>query len=236
MLSRKFFISCLFSFAVLFIANDAKAFSINGQNFNKLLTVYTANSLGYWPGPQKYFSFIGDDDYIVPDNVHATTFRDSSLAGVIFSQVFTMGSTTAPGTVTGSNLTTSLNSGNVILYGPGKQVLLSATYANTGNLNTVMKPGYAGQLNVTGIYNVTGGSLFSSGLVTGSLYIDIAFDYVWQNKYKDLKTAIGTYTFYQGVGIPPPPPPPNPIPEPASIALLGGSLLGLARKRRKGKV
>jgi hypothetical protein len=211
----------------LFAASSAEAITIGGEDFEKILSVKSHQDFGYWTGADKFYTFQGNDNYIKPINISSVGYRDSSLDGIQFRQVFSMGA------VDGDQ--GPLTMGVVELYGPKNELLLKADYASDGDLSAIYKSGYAGQLNVDGVFTVVDGSLFDSGLVTGLLYIEIAFDYVWQNKYKDLKTSQGTFTFYEHTGGdgPPPPPPPTDIPEPMSMGLLFSGLVGAARLRQK---
>ncbi len=238
---KKYLLSGLLSLSVLLISNNASALSYSGKDFEKILSVYSRQEFGYWAYSQKFYSYVNNDNHIKADPINKVTFKDSSLNGISFSSVLAMGTTTESGTVNSSKLSTDLDTGNVTVYGSRGEVLLTAEYSEAGLLNATYKNGLAGELGVSGIFNVTGGSLFASGLITNPLYIDIAFTKVYQNEYKDLKTRWGTYTFYQQIGSTPPPTTPpgsggNPIPEPASIALLGGSLIGLVRNRRKKQI
>lgn len=211
---------------VLVATNKAEAITVGGQNYTKILAFDTTFDLGYWQGMGKFFTFRSNDNYgVQPINVSGITFRDPSLRNINFSKVSAMGTTvdTRQG---------PLRAGVVQLFGPGNEVLLSTDYSSNGLLSAIYRSGAAGQLNVNGVFNVTGGSLFANGLVTEPLYIEIAFDSVWSNKPADLKAHAGHFTFYRRDGGTPPPPP-STVPEPASMILLGSSLLGAAKMRRR---
>jgi hypothetical protein len=226
--------------AFVFAASSASALTINGKQYDQILSVSSNHDFGYWPGPQKFFTFKNNDNHIVPIKVNKVNYKAAKLANVDVKEVFAMGTTAAKGNVVNSSLTTQLNSGTVSLYGKNDVLLLTATYAGSGTLDAIYKSGTKGQLDVSGLFNVTGGSLFTSGLVTGSLFIDIAFDNVWQNEYKDLKVRWGTFTFYQqattggtttggttggNTG--------TQIPEPASMSLLLSGVIATRLMRRK---
>lgn len=208
---------------------EATTITIGGEEFTKVLEFKTNQDFGFWPGPKKWYGFNGNDNYIKPIDISRTTFADPALQGIRFEDVLAMGTTatTTPGAV---------DSGSVNLYGRGNELLLSTQYVSGGELSAIYRHGYAGQLEVDGIFEVTGGSLFNSGMLTGPLFIHIAFDYVWQNKVKDLKVKFGTFTFYQGSGVPVTPEDPGTeVPEPMSMGLLLSGLVGAASLRRKSQ-
>ena len=131
---------------------------------------------------------------------------------------------------------TDLKSASFELLGKNDEVLLSATYISSGILETVRERRYKGQLDINGVFAVDGGTLFDQGLVSNQIFLQVAFDYVWQNEYKDLKTRKGTYTIFDSIGggTPPnPPEPPTEVPEPMSLSLLAVGLLGMAAKKAK---
>ncbi len=211
--------------AFLFVPK-AEAITIGGEEYTKVLAFNSHDDLGYWQKGLKWFTFRGDNDIVRTNRIGTVTYRDDDLKNVQFNEVLAMG------TYASRNITnTALTSGNVTLYGRNNEVLLIAQYVNNGNLHAIERLGTAGQLDVKGVYQVTGGSLFASSLLTGQLYIDIALDNVWRNNYAagDIRANRGTYTFYEKVGETGG----NEVPEPASMALLTSSLLAASRLKRK---
>ena len=207
---------------------SAEAITVGGQEYEKILSLYTgSDDFGFWSRADKFFTFINNDNYIKPNRVSKTTFKDPKLEPTVFSQIQAMGTTSVDNhTVT---------SGVVDVYGPNSHLLFSATYLSNGTQSHILRSGTSGQLDVNGVFQVTAGSLFDQGLVTGQLYLEIAYDRVWKNSSIDLKTSNGTWTFYELVDNPTnPPEPPTEVPEPISMSLLLSGLLGASQlKSRK---
>lgn len=220
-------IIALFS-AIGIAATPASALSVGGQDFDQALSVFTHHDFGFWTGQDKFFTFRGNDNYVKSDRIHSVRDNDTGLSNNTFREVLFMGTTVDDDG--------PLEAATIELIGRRNEVLLSATYVSNGTLDTERRRGFAGQLDVDGIFQATGGTLFDSGVFADTIYVDVAFDYVWQNKYKDLKTSRGTYTFFNAVGGPTPPPvgpPPAEVPEPMSMALLLSGLAGGAKLRQK---
>ena len=227
--------------AVMFLALSpcANAITIGGNDFTKILSFNTSRDMGYWVGTKKYFTFNGTDNTgMVPINVSNVTSKDTTIFGnKAITKVAAMGTTVG---LDGSALSSAI----LNLYGANNELLISATLLSNGVLNATRKAGYAGELDVNAVYQVTGGSLSQAGLLNGPLYIEISFDHIWQNKYKDLYANVGSFTFYQQVCAPggcggttgggsTGGTTGTQIPEPATVTLLGTSLLGLLRKKSK---
>ncbi len=221
---KKFSTLAVLLVAVTFaFVERAYAVSIGGEEYTAMLTLKSSFDFGYWPGPNKYFTFISNDNHIKPIPVASVTSRDSKLNGVTFKDVFAMGTTEGEyGPV---------NSGNVKLLGKNGLELLTANVVPGAKLTSTLKPGFAGQLSVFGEYDTTGGTLAS--IFGTELYVGIDFDYVWQNKYQDLKTTFGTWTFYSKNGGTSTPPPSNEVPEPATVGMLLTGLAGAKFARRR---
>ncbi len=225
---RRYLGALLLAVPCFIATSSAHAITIAGEEFEEVLSVYTAHDLGFWANSDKYFTFRGNDNYIKPDVIHRVNTNETGVSNRTFREVFTMGASVDDDG--------PLAMGVVELYGAHDELLLSANYTDNGSLSTIRRSGRNGQLDIVGAYQATGGSLFDQGIFTERLYIEIEFDRVWQNKYKDLKTHLGTYTFYNSLGgITPPPPPPTDVPEPMSMGLLFSGLIGAAGLRQRKK-
>ncbi len=221
-------------FSLFAFVNNAQAIPVNAKKILSF-TTNVGQDLGYWAYATKFYTFRSNDNYPKPLAIANVNYKSASLAAIDFKEINIMGNTVAPGAVVNNQTTTNVKSGVVTMYGRNNQVLLVAEYVNAGVLSAIYKGGSAGQLNVNGTYKITGGSLFTSGTLTQNLFIDIAFNNIWQNKYKDFKATIGTYTIYSlaggtttggttgGTN----------IPEPATMSLLLSGVLGSGLLRRK---
>lgn len=125
----------------------------------------------------------------------------------------------------------TLTSANLELYS-GNTLLLSANLgSNAGNISFVNALGVAGNFDLTSNFNVTGGSLFTAGLVNGTIFASFNGNVGTIANSKDFHfTDIGFNVYYSGST-----PPPAQVPEPASSVLLLSSLAGIAARRKKAR-
>ena len=207
-------------------ARDAQAITVGGNEYEKMFELKTVFDFGFWSRADKFFTFIGNDNYIKPNSIYSVKDKDPKFNGTHFSKIQAMG-TSVPDD-------TEVATGVFDLYGANNTLLLSGTYISDGTIDYTLRRGFAGQLNVNGVFNVTGGSLFDQGLVSSQLYLDISYDYVWKNSSIDLKTNRGTWSFFDSVIEPEPPLPPlTEVPEPMSLSLLAAGLFGATKFKRK---
>jgi len=205
------------------LLNTLSAFTIQdngGQNINTPLTVYIAAPTGA-PAPIiSSASYLFDSQPAVP----VTVTGGGALAGS-FSTAGTSDLYTFVGCVACDN---SLNAGNIT-------TAYNANGIPTPNSLTVyafnVATGFQGkdEVNFTGTF--AAGDIafpFAQNVDTKNNNVTI-FDTSWTN----------TGLFDGPPGPPPPPPPPPPVPEPASLAIFGTALVGMAgikrlRRFRKG--
>ncbi len=203
----------------------ANALLVNGEQFDPLLKFTTPNKLGWWiNAPESKFLTANQVDG-TPVNVGSVSYVDSALASYELARFFAMG--------TGETRTyeTDLKSGSFVLANSAGTAILTGSYQSLGHASAKPLLGAAGQLDVVGLFNVTGGLAFEESRVRGLVYLEMFFDSVFATGGGDMGAIFGRINLYSR----PSEGPPSEVPEPASLVLLSSSLLGLARMQRSRK-
>lgn len=208
-----------------FAGNSAQAITIGGQEFDKFLTIGVNDGggdlgrLGYWISMSKFYTY--DNVANSPVGIDSIGFVSQALASYNIDQFYAMGTTTT------ATFDAAVASGVVSLYDNNGAVLLSANYSSLGSVDSTAANGVAGQLDIVGVYTITGGIFHQLGLVTGPIYVSMAFDNVVGLGGNDIHTTNGTVNFYAASNGG------TEVPEPATMALLASSLAGAVRLRRR---
>ncbi len=223
---RKFGYSVLPVFALLLSAGPAHGISVGGETYDKFLSFETDDYIGYWGNMNKFYTYeeagkpntaaLGNDTFIAP-----------SLAGYDPDGFHTMGTT--------KYAFGPINSQTLALK-DGATDLLTAKLKGNGKLDITPIKGDAGQFNITGLFDVTGGALFANNLVTGTIYAEIFFNNIFHIHALDYHGTKGVINLYwkgpgggnNGGGG-------NPVPEPGTMALLASGLAGAGYRRLRKK-
>ena len=201
--------------------STAHAVSYNGVTLTKLLTLKTDLNqyLGYWRKMNKFLTYPAGASSDAKIGV-SEVYSDSSLDNYNIADFYTMGTTAYQFGPTNSEV--------ISLFDDNGLNLLTANLKGTGLLNIIGLNGTAGELKLTGFFDVTSGVLYNNNLVTGTIYATIVFDYLTNHKGKDFYSTTGTIEIYGKA-----PGNQTNVPEPASMSLLCAGLVGIARRRRK---
>ena len=129
--------------------------------------------------------------------------------------------------VSGREYTSPLISGTVELYDSNNNKLLIATYSGAGSLDSIWLRGTAGQLDLAGVYNITGGQLVDLGLISGSLYVTASLDNVTRMVGSDISAKNAEFRFYVNRSGS------TEVPELGSVILLLSGAVGARRISRR---
>lgn len=204
---------------ILSLQNSAFAVTVNGDEYTEFLTLDAEGKAGYWVSKKKFYT--GGNNPVDVDVEHI----DGALAAYEdeIDEFYFMGRSNT------AQFDSTIQSGVLQLFGDDDELLLSATYASNGVIDSTRRHGLAGQLDIMGLYTVTGGLFSDLGLVTGSIYAQFLYDRVTAKGKNDLHVTDGTIRLYRQDGGE------TEIPEPATAALLASGLLGAGRIRRRNK-
>ena len=197
---------------------SASAITINGEDYQRFLSVESDFNFGYWPQNRKYFTYEKKGNTPIPVDVNSI---DSDLPNLEVTEIYSMGTTTS------GNFNTDLKTGIVKIIGENGINLLTAQYSNDGHISTVRKKGRAGQLDMEGLFRPISGVYYNRGFITDPIFVQFAFDTIWHLNRKDVVARGGTLNFYsRGNGGE------TEVPEPGTVALLLAGLLGAKQTRR----
>lgn len=209
----------------LLYCEKAAAITIDGTNYELFASVDTSNTngqLAYWRG-SKYMTFIRGSSVNTPIDVTNVTL-DPDLQNYNVAKISAMGTSTSAG------FDSTINTGNVSLLDATGQTLLTATFLKSGTIDSTTVGGTAGQLNISGVYTVTGGLFKTGGFALNQIYVELLFDNVTDLSSGDIWTNRGTAKFYRAGETN------NEVPEPATMLLLGSSLAGLKLRKRSKEI
>ncbi len=208
----------------VFFTNSAWAITIEGNQYDLFATVNTSSDSGqfaYWRSMQKFMTFVRGSSGNTPIPVNVIELADD-FAGSTVAKINAMGTSTS------ASFDSTVASGFVTLIDAAGATLLQANFLRGGVIDSTTVGGVAGQLNISGLYSVAGGTLSGSPSFLNPIYVEFLFDKVTDLSSGDIWTNTGSIKFYRtsdGPGE-------TEVPEPASALLLGTSLM-LLRKRRK---
>jgi len=188
-----------------------------------------AHRFGLWYNMSGHTYVLGDASATSHRiDISQFSFLASFLTGANRPATMEFNTIIAGGTITHPKVT----SADLSFYNSSGELLLRAQgVPNSTLVDIIHLNGVNGQLDIFSTLNVTGGSLFTSGLVNGTITANVDFNNVLAiNKYKDIHFSDGNFSISYNPKIPP-----NEIPEPATSVLLLSSLAGIVARRKKAK-
>jgi hypothetical protein len=190
-------------------------------SYDLALGFSTPDKLGLWVNSQKYTTASTIDG--TPVNVGSITHLDTELAGYDFDTFFIMGSIATP------SYNSAISSGAFSLTNSAGVDVLTGTYLSDGRVSAVPTRGSAGQIDLRGLFTVTGGLVFDDNVLRGIVYLEMFFDSVFALGGGDMGAINGQINIYSR---PSDHPPTDEVPEPAALLLFGCGLLGAVRARK----
>lgn len=121
----------------------------------------------------------------------------------------------------------SLRNSELLLFDAQNQLLLSASLiSGSGSIDIVHESGQNGEFNYLASFNITGGSLFSSGQLSGGITANVIYSESILANDGDFHFTNGSIAIGRSGTT-------TEVPEPASSILLLSSIAGIVARRRK---